>query len=272
MTNPLRAILIASALATSFGASSAQASVITVTAADMGPGLNTWNVANVRENSSAAITNAAPRSGNGSVEMTLANGSGKADYAYSWGFASGRTLGTLDALSYDWLRSSGGTATAHLQPALRLSYDADGDSATTADRGYLVWEQAYNGGGLVEDRWTTSDILGGNFWMRQFSPGNTVENYDTSLAEWIAGPRPGAPADQLGANTAILGIEFGIGSGWNGSFTGFVDQVTIGFKGQGATTWNFETRGSSEVPEPGSLALLGLGVVAAAAARRRRRA
>jgi PEP-CTERM motif len=260
MTTLLRAILIAAAASSA----SAHASIITVTPDDLGSGLNTWNVANVREASAALITNANPRSGNGSVEMSLANGNGKADYVYSWGYVDGRTLGNLDALSYDWLRSSGGSATAHLQPALRLSYDADGDIATTADRGYLIWEQVYNGGGLVEDRWTTSDILGGNFWMRQFSPGSTVERYDVSLAEWIAGPRPGAPADLLGANTAILGIEFGIGSGWNGSFAGFVDNVTIGFKDQGATTWNFETR-RSDVPEPGSFALLGLGLAAVAA-------
>ena len=261
----LRALLIAAVSSTC-----AHASIITVTADDMNAGLNTWNMANLRERSDAAITGTQARSGNGSVEMSLANGNGKADYVYSWGFVGGRTLGNLDALRYDWLRSSGGTAAAHLQPALRLSYDADGDAATTFDRGYLVWEQVYNGGGLVEDRWTMSELLGGNFWMRQFSPGNTVERYDVSLAEWIDGPRPGAPADLLGANTAILGIEFGIGSGWNGSFTGYVDNVTVGFKGQGATTWNFETR-RSDVPEPGSFALLGLGLAAVAVAARKRK-
>ncbi|MGJ9417443.1 PEP-CTERM sorting domain-containing protein [Massilia sp. CMS3.1] len=268
MTKLLRAILIAAA-ATS--GASAHASTITVTPEDMAVAPNHWFLNNVRENSTAAITNTKARNGNGSVEMSMPNGSGKADYVYSWGFSSGRTLGKLDALSYDWFRSAGGSASAHLQPALRLNYDADGNVATTDDRGYLVWEQIYNGGGMIENQWTTSDILAGNFWMRQFTPGNTVEQYGVSLNEWMNGPRPGTPADVLSANTALLGIEFGIGSGWSGSFTGYVDNVTVGFKGQDVTAFNFETQ-SSDVPEPGSIALLGLGIVAVVAARKRKRA
>ncbi len=53
--------------------------------------------------------------------MASADGSGKADFAYYWGFVAGRTLGNLDALSYDWYRDAGGTAASHLQPALRLA-------------------------------------------------------------------------------------------------------------------------------------------------------
>lgn len=267
MTTCLRAILIAAA---TFGAASAHATTIKVIPKDLGTPAG-WNAVNMLEGGSAAITNTNARSGNGSVEMTSQGDRGKADFAFKWGYVEGRTLGQLDALSYDWFRSSGGSAVAHLQPALRLWYDADGSAATTIDRGYLVWEQVYNGGGLVEEQWTTSDILTGNFWMRQHSPGKTIERYNVSLATWMTGARPGTPADELGAGTAILGIEFGIGSGWGGSFAGFVDNVRFGFKGEGVTTYNFETA-ASEVPVPGSLALLGLGCVAVAAARRRKRA
>ncbi len=86
------------------------------------------------------------------------------------------------------------------------------------------------------------------------------------------GPRPGAPADVLSTRTAILGIEFGIGSGWgSGTFSGFVDNVSIGF-GNNATTFNFETVAANVVPEPGSFALMGLGIFAALGARKRKRA
>ncbi|HEX9172995.1 MAG TPA: PEP-CTERM sorting domain-containing protein [Telluria sp.] len=256
----------------------ANAAVVTVTPADMtGPALNTWYLANYRgvsngytSNTTAAITATNPRSGNGSVEMSLTNSTGKADFVYTWGFVGGRTLGNLDALSYDWFRASGGTAAGHLQPAMRLSYDTDGDSSTSGDRGYLIWEQVYNGGGMVTNTWNTSNILGGNFWQRQFVPtGYTVENYDTTLAEWMTASRP-ADGDPLTAATAILGIEFGIGSGWNGTFNGFVDNVTFGFSGA-STTFNFETAAAADVPEPASALLVGLGLLGFAGARRRRK-
>ena len=270
MKTLLRAVLIAAAAS----AACAHAAPVVVTPDDMGPGLNRWNTVNVRANSSAAITDTNVRNGNGSVEMSLADSGGKADFAFNWGYVANRTLGNLDALSYDWFRAAGSSAAAHLQPALRLVYDTDGNAGTPYDTGYLVWELEYNGRGVVDNTWTNSDAIGGNFWMRQFNPpgtpGNTVENFNTTLAEWMSTDRPGSPADELNANTAILGIEFGIGSGWGGSFTGFVDNVRFGF-GADTQTFNFETE-STDVPEPGSFALLGLGMIAALAARKRKRA
>ncbi|WP_020654682.1 PEP-CTERM sorting domain-containing protein [Massilia niastensis] len=273
MRVPVHSLIVLAA----FGAGAAQAGTVIVTPADMvkTPTMNAWQMTNYRDVSTghasttlAEINGQNARNGKGSVEMSLTSGSGKADFVYNWGFVDGRTLGSLNGLRFDWYRAGGGSAPAHLAPALRLVYDMDGSAATAADRGYLVWEQAYNGA-TASDAWVSSDIMGGNFWQRQQSPGHTVEHYGTTLAEWIAGPRPG-DADQLSASSAILGIEFGIGSGWNGSFRGYVDMLSVGFAGQGSTTFNFETAPPAGVPEPGSLALLGLGMLGLVAGRRRR--
>lgn len=273
------------ALAFACTAGCAQAVTVTVTPADVGPPApNRWYLNNYRDTStstpgnvytshtSAAITSGNARSGNGSVAMSSTDGTGKADYVYTWGFVAGRTLGALDTLGFDWYRDGSSTSAAHLAPALRLYYDADGNAATTADQGYLIWEQVYNGT-TASDQWVSSDILAGNFWQRQFSPGVTIEDYDTTLAEWAAGAQP-AGADLLSANSAILGIEFGIGSGWAGTFSGYIDNVRFGFSGQDSTTFNFEATAADPavVPEPASLALVGLGLIGAGLARRRRAA
>ncbi|MBC7686239.1 MAG: PEP-CTERM sorting domain-containing protein [Bdellovibrionales bacterium] len=266
----MKLLIHALVLASTCAVTAANASIIIVTPASTGPGLNKWQVANIAGGATAAITTTNPRDGGGSVEMSMSTNGGKADYVYTWGYDASRTLGNLNTLSYDWFRSVSSSMAAHFHPAFRLRYDADGNSATTGDTGYLIYENIYNGNNVVEGVWRTDNILGANFWMRQFSPTNNVENYETTLQEWMTGPRPGAPADALSANTAILGMEFGIGSGWgSGTFNGFVDNVTLGF-GNNITTFNFEAVSPATVPEPGSMALLALGAFGFVAARRRK--
>lgn len=202
-----------------------------------------WQPMNLRNSGTVAITTDKPRgdapNNLGSLEFTSSTSTDKADYVKYWGVVSGRTLSNISALSYEFYRDSSSTAAQHLAPAFRLAYSTNEPTPKT---GYLIWENVYNGGSIntpvPTNQWLANDILAGNFWMRTFNPGFTVEQYDVTLAEWQSGVTFNG-SHQLGPDTNIVGIEVGVGSGWGDTFRGFVDNVAISF-GSDSVTANFE--------------------------------
>ena len=223
---------------------------------------------NVRNDGVVGINTTYARSGNGSAYLQTTNGpagnSSKADFEMlSGGVEVGGNyyaatsygkLGDLTSLGYDWYRDAVSTNSAVQHPALRILVDADGDLNTTADRGGLVFEQAYNGSSVPTNTWVTEDLFsynndnGANLWT--FGAGMTFaqEGYSVELGDWASVTGVGT----ISADSAVLGFSMGVGSGW-GPFQGAVDNLVVGFNG-GETTYNFEV-----VPEPASLAMLGLG-------------
>ncbi|MEO8937945.1 MAG: PEP-CTERM sorting domain-containing protein [Burkholderiaceae bacterium] len=292
--NHLKTALIATAAATITAIAPASYAG-TVTANNQGgdaftnPGTNNagqavgssgWYYNNVRANGVAGIDGTYARSGNGSVHFS-GPANAKADVEFLPGALaiggnnnSTGALGALSAfsgMSYDWLRDSISTNDVRQMPALRVLIDADGNIATTGDRGGLVFERVYNEGAdssaAPTNLWTT-ETIGANSFVWNFGLGLTTGadingsgyGYDETLAQWKT----------LFPNAVVIGFSSGIGSGWNGSFDGAVDNIAWTIGGV-TTTNNFETVGAAAVPEPETLSLLAAAMIGLALVARRRR-
>ncbi len=221
-------------------------------AAGPGVGYDAWFANNVRSGASAGITTAYPDSGDGSIQFTAPTGA-KADFEYY--FSTGKTflLSSLNALSYDLYRSSTSTAAAKYEPALRL-YVSDGNKS-----GYLVYEGIYNGQAVAPvDGFASFDVLSAKFWGTGNLP-DAFANYDRTLADWVT----------LLPNLKVTALSTGVGSGWDGTFAGAVDNVAFGTVQDGKTVFNFEVAGANAVPEPASIIAVTVGLLGLGAVRRR---
>jgi hypothetical protein len=238
------------------------------------PAVDAWLRDNVGGGGSVGISDDYARSGNGSAFMESISSASKADFEYLFGgeFVSPFALGTLTSASFDVYRDASSTAAAHLHPSLRFFVDADGSVATTGDRGYLIYEAVYNGvAAVTEGAWQTFTIGStANLWFRQFSPGATENVYDRTLAAYQTGYTPTAGFNQITGNSLVYGIGTGVGSGWDGTYTGAVDNIHLRYGADGNVTFNFEV---ATVPEPTTVALTagGLALLGAVVARRRRK-
>jgi len=240
-----------------------------------------WVYNNTRGGGSVGIRTNYPRSGNGSVYFNSQSSTGKADIEY---FASpvnsggnfapnpydpSSILGPLAALShlsYEWYRASSSTAPNHLHPVLRLGI-LRVNSNNSINLGYLVFERVYNGfsGAAPTNSWQSDDIVSNNYGLWATAslgfgdPNLNFYQVFKTIPDWLNA------ANAVGATLFVISVNAGIGSGWNGTFTGAVDNITFGFNGA-YTTYNFEV-----VPEPASMLALGSGLIGLLGLRRRKR-
>lgn len=145
------------------------------------------------------------------------------------------SLGDLDTLQFDYYIDSADRT--DVIPVIRLIIDADGNLATTTDRGELVFEWAYQGlGTTTTDSWQQADLAGDDWVAWQRSNGM---NWDqivnmTELSDWADAdgftPVGGIHFDQ---NSLIIGWSVALGSG-NGAADMYVDNLQIG-----PTTYEF---------------------------------
>lgn len=244
-----RAIVVAlclGLLVVALGAMTASAANLIVTPSNP----DGWGAINIQNGATAAITTDNPRDGLGSLKFDSPNG--KADFEKQW--QSARTLGTLSDVSFEYYRDGSSTTAAHFMPALRLLFwhdEAPAGLGAEDHVGYLIWEGIYNGiNPAPTNSWQSENLFGDNFWMRYVGGpnnvggcGKTIQNFNATLNDWLTGNPQGQPGDcvapDLSADTYIYGVNTGVGSGWGGTFLGYVDNVVVAF-GADVVSANFE--------------------------------
>ena len=138
-------------------------------------------------------------------------------------------LGDLDDLSFDYYIDS--SDRTDVIPVIRLLIDADGNLATTGDRGELVFEYSYQGfGATIQDSWQSADLAGGdwNAWQRSFGQNRDQIVNITELSDW-ADANGFTPAGGLtfNENSVVYGWSIALGSG-NGTANVYLDNLTVG--------------------------------------------
>lgn len=205
-----------------------------------------WEEVNVRGDGNSEITGAVPdqHGGEASLEQSFSDATGKTDFRLLQSFGP---VNELSELGFDWYRDGSSTAPGHLTPAVGI-FVADGNGNSWL----LKWEGVYNGypsngPDVPINEWITENLLVGNFWrIPQTVEGDWVGfggcneagdpyecfQFDRSLSdEWLDG-------------FDVVGVEIGIGSGWNGTFLSYADYLTIN-----DTTFDFELEVPVEGPE-----------------------
>lgn len=224
------------------------------------PSVGSWYQTNVGGGGSVGITTNYTNDGDGAAYFATTSGNSKGDLQIN--FDAPITLSSLQNVSFDfYVDPLSDTSNGPFAPVLRFNVLKNGAFA-----GSLVFEYVYqNQTNPPEGQWITqSATLGsGIWWATNAALGPTFAAADggqKSLADWLAA--------NSGATLAVTGVQIGVGSGWNGSFAGAVDNVAFDF-GDGESRYNFAV---AAVPEPASWAMMigGFGFIGGALRARRR--
>lgn len=161
--------------------------------------------------------------------------------AFEGGFG---LLRKLRHAKYRWYRDSASTSAPFLASAFRLMV-YDPDDGPHGSTWYLVYDQAYDGylsTGVPEDQWVESNVANAVVWRSplylngQKAPDDYCANNVSECYRWDRTPQDWG----FGPRAMVIGLRIQAGSGWQGTYRGFVDNVRLKFAGRRAYRWNFE--------------------------------
>jgi len=206
-----------------------------------------WGPTDLQSGGTAGFSSVQTRSGNASYELSLANDNNSKATLFH-GSGDGLTFASLvgdasNALGFDAYKDSSLSSSAVVAPALHLHIGSYSNQ--------LVWEAAYNGITPSADAWNTLDIKNGQFWARIGNANYTGTGQTKTLSQWLSNQTITGTSTSINFGDGFIkDYSVGVGSGWNGSYQGYVDNVTFG-----TTTTNFENVAAA--PEPSQWAGLG---------------
>lgn len=170
----------------------------------------------------------APEGRGEALHLVTDNGNGRLRLHDEYDADNRYTLGDLDQLSFDYYIAS--SDRTDVIPVIRLIIDADGNLATTGDRGELVFEYSYqNLGGTTQDAWQTADLAGDDWvaWQRSFGVNRDQVANMTELSDWADAdgftPAGGLHFDE---DSLVLGWSIALGSG-NGTNDIYLDNLQV---------------------------------------------
>ena len=206
-----------------------------------------WGATDVQNGGTAGFSSVQPRSGNGSYEMSLsADNNSKATLFHAGG--DNLSLGTLisgdgNNLGFDAYKDSSLSSSGVVAPAFHLYIGSYSNQ--------LVWESAYNVNPPLPNVWNTLDIKNGQFWARIGNANYAGTGQTKTLSQWRNNQTITGTSTSIDFGDGLIkDYSVGVGSGWGGSYQGYVDNVKFG-----TTTTNFENVAAA--PEPSQWAGLG---------------